>query len=228
MIDTIQLYNDDCLSVIDNLKLQWIPFEDIVFVSDPPFNVWYHYKTYNDKKEEWDYYEWLYQIFWNTPKVIIHYPEQMYKFAYQIWEFPEKVVSWVYNSNTPKQHRDIAFFWIMPDFTKSWQDYKNPTDKRVKKLIAQWKRARLYDWREIQQVKNVSKDKTKHPCQMPQLVMDRIIEILPENKTIIDPFMWSGTTWIACKKLGRRFIWIELDKEYFDIAKERIENTSTT
>ena len=41
--------------------------------------------------------------------VIIHYPEALYKIAFQMKMFPERVVSWVYNSNTAKQHRDIAF-----------------------------------------------------------------------------------------------------------------------
>lgn len=42
--------------------------------------------------------------------------------------------------------------------------------------------------------------------------------------TILDPFMGSGTTGVACVKTGRRFIGIELDRGYFDIAVKRIEN----
>jgi site-specific DNA-methyltransferase (adenine-specific) len=222
---SISLIHGDCLEELDKLKGQGVDFDDIIFVSDPPFNVNYHYNNYKDKKDEGEYYEWLANIFGNNAKVIIHYPESLYRFAYSVGEFPEKVVSWVYNANTPKQHRDIAFFNVMPDFTKSGQPYKNPTDKRVKKLIEQGRRARLYDWWEIQQVKNVSKEKTSHVCQMPELVMERIIEILPENKIIVDPFMGSGTTGVACKKLGRDFIGIELDREYYEIAVQRISDT---
>ena len=78
-------------------------------------------------------------------------------------------------------------------------------------------------------VKNVSKEKTKHPCQMPLEVMKRIIGILPDNCLIIDPFMGSGTTGVAVIEMNkeqnanREFIGIEIDKEYFNIAKERIE-----
>ena len=43
--------------------------------------------------------------------------------------------------------------------------------------------------------------------------------------TILDPFMGSGTTAVACKELGRNFIGIEISPEYFEIAKKRIENT---
>ena len=53
--------------------------------------------------------------------------------------------------------------------------------------------------------------------------MRRCIGFLPENsQTILDPFMGSGTTGVACVKLGRKFTGIELDADYFDIACERI------
>ena len=220
----IDLRKGDCLEVMQKLKEEGLNMEDVIFVSDPPFNIGYHYNHYKDDLSDEDYYEWLADIFGNYPKVIIHYHEQLYKFAFQVGEFPEKLVSWVYNANTPKQHRGIAFFGVKPDFRKSGQDYKNPKDKRIAKRIANGERARLYDWWEIQQVKNVSKEKTEHTCQMPELVMQRIIEILPEDKIIIDPFMGSGTTGVVCKKLGRKFIGIELDEKYFEISKQRIES----
>ena len=90
--------------------------------------------------------------------------------------------------------------------------------------IADGKSARLYDWWEINQVKNVSKEKTKHPCQMPLEVMKRIVGILPPDYTVVDPFMGSGTTALACKLLDRKFIGIELDAEYLDIAKNRVSD----
>ena len=195
-----------------------------IFVSDPPFNVGYHYNQYNDKMKETDYYNWLYNVFGINKQVIIHYPESLYKHSFKIGLFPEKVVSWVYNSNTAKQHRDIAFFGIKPDFKKVGQDYKNPTDKRIAKRISEGKTARLYDWWEINQVKNVSLEKTEHPCQMPLKVMENIIGILPDDFTIIDPFLGSGTTALACLKYNRNFIGIELDPKYFEIAIQRIKN----
>jgi len=83
--------------------------------------------------------------------------------------------------------------------------------------------ARLYDWWNVNQVKNVSK-KHCHPCEMPLKIMENIIGILPKEYIIIDPFMGTGTTGVACKKLNRDFIGIEIDVEYYKIAESRINN----
>jgi len=69
-------------------------------------------------------------------------------------------------------------------------------------------------------------NKTNHPAVFPlQLVLDHIKTWSNENDTVLDCFMGSGTTGIACKNLNRKFIGIEIDKSYFDIAKQRIEGT---
>ena len=60
-----------------------------------------------------------------------------------------------------------------------------------------------------------------HPTQKPLALISEFI--LPEFNTIIDPFMGSGTTGVACVKLGRKFIGIEIEPKYFDIACRRIE-----
>jgi len=220
----IDIHLGDNISILKNLK---IDFSKVIFVSDPPFNIGYHYGLYKDKMKDDDYYNWLFDIFSNHKQVIVHYPESLYKHAFKIGMYPEKVVSWVYNSNTGKQHRDIAFFGIKPDFKKVSQPYKNPSDKRIAKRIAEGKTAKLYDWWQINQVKNVSKEKTAHPCQMPLKVMENIIGILPDDFTIIDPFLGSGTTALACITHKRNFIGIEIDQEYFKIAEKRINGFYT-
>ena len=225
----MKLYNEDCQDVLPHI-LENIDRKKVIFVSDPPFNIGYHYNSYKDNLDEEEYYESLESIFGEDKCVIIHYHEPLYKFSFQIGKFPEKVVSWVYNSNTGKQHRDIAFFGIKPDFKKVRQPYKNPNDKRIKERIARGiGGGRLYDWWNINQVKNVSKEKTKHPCQMPLEVMKNIIGILPDDCIIIDPFMGSGTTGLAVLEMNKQqgverdFIGIELDTEYYEIAKDRLK-----
>ena len=63
----------------------------------------------------------------------------------------------------------------------------------------------------------------EHPTQKPVALMEWCIKHLPDTaQTILDPFMGSGTTGVACVNLGRKFIGIELDPGYFDIACKRI------
>lgn len=68
-------------------------------------------------------------------------------------------------------------------------------------------------------------ERTEHPTQKPLEVMTVIIQWLTNpSMTILDPFMGSGTTGVAAVKLGRRFIGIEIDPNYFEIARRRIED----
>ena len=62
-----------------------------------------------------------------------------------------------------------------------------------------------------------------HPTAKPVALMKWCLGFLPDAKTILDPFMGSGTTLVACAKLGRRGIGIELDPDYFEIACRRVE-----
>ena len=68
-------------------------------------------------------------------------------------------------------------------------------------------------------------DKFKgHPTQKPVSLMKWCVAQLGSPETILDPFMGSGTTGVACAQLGRKFIGIEIEPRYFDIACERIDN----
>lgn len=62
-----------------------------------------------------------------------------------------------------------------------------------------------------------------HPTQKPLEVMKWVIELCPKSETVLDPFMGSGTTGVAAVQLGRKFIGIEREPKYFDIACKRIE-----
>ena len=217
---SVLLYNDNCL---DFLSKNNIPNNSII-VTDPPFNIGYHYNEYKDRMQADSYYEMLSGLLDIAPCVFIHYPEALYELSARSGVSPTRVVSWVYNSNTAKQHRDIAFYGVKPNFNQVRQPYKNLNDKRIQQRIAEGKTGcKLYDWWNINQVKNVSKDKTAHPCQMPLEVMKNIVGILPRDSTIIDPFMGSGTTGVACIEIGLDFIGIEMDSKYFEIAKNRLK-----
>jgi len=193
-------------------------------VTDPPYNVGYGYDEYTDRMPDHEYQEMM-RITAPSPAVVIHYPEALFEMAIARGAAPSEMVAWVYNANTHRQWRGIAWWGITPDFSLAGQEYKNPTDRRVQQLIADGKQARLYDWWHIEQVKNISSEKTAHPCQIPVAVMERVFSITPFYGVIIDPFMGSGTTLRAAKNLGREAIGIEVSKAYADIAIDRLQQS---
>jgi DNA modification methylase len=66
-----------------------------------------------------------------------------------------------------------------------------------------------------------------HPTQKPVALMQKAVELsCPVGGVVLDPFMGSGTTGVACLQTGRRFIGIELDAAYFEIARQRLEAAS--
>lgn len=199
--------------------------EGTVMMSDPPYNVGYHYDDCEDSMEQSEYFRFIASVFDATPSVLIHYPEAMYRIAKAMDKIPERVVAWVYPSNTPRQHRSIAWFDCKPDFRKDGQDYRNPNDPRIAQRIAAGKRARLYDWWEINQVKNVSSEKTEHPCQIPTALMERIIRVTAP-KIVFDPFAGSGTTLLAAANLGVPAIGIEMSERYCEIIATRLTNAA--
>ena len=74
-----------------------------------------------------------------------------------------------------------------------------------------------------QSIANTNAERVGHPTQKPLAVMAWCLEQFHCANTILDPFMGSGTTGVACAQLGRKFIGIEIERKYFDIACERIE-----
>ena len=63
-----------------------------------------------------------------------------------------------------------------------------------------------------------------HPTQKPLELMEKLIKLftITDDTTILDPFMGSGTTGVACKNLNRKFIGMEINKNFYEIAKKRI------
>jgi site-specific DNA-methyltransferase (adenine-specific) len=79
---------------------------------------------------------------------------------------------------------------------------------------------------EIQTVGNQNGQKL-HPSQKPVELMEYLIKTYTnEGDTVLDFTMGSGSTGVACRRLNRNFIGIELDTKYFNVAKERIQNTT--
>jgi site-specific DNA-methyltransferase (adenine-specific) len=69
------------------------------------------------------------------------------------------------------------------------------------------------------------KERTGHPCQMPEAVLERILRVSSNvGDLVLDPFAGSGTTLATAKRLGRRFLGIELSQEYAERVQERLAN----
>ena len=195
-----------------------------ITITDPPYNQGYAYNEYKDKISEIEYLSLLSKI--PTPCVIIHYPEETINLLPKaINSKCEQVVCWVYNSNTGKQSRLISWWGCKPDFSKVRKPYKNLEDKRIRERILRGQTgSKLYDWWEINQVKNVGNEKTQHPCQIPEKVIKQIIlTTIKKKETIIDVFAGSGTTSKVALELGYESISYEIDKKYYEIARNRIE-----
>lgn len=214
-----KIINDDFRNHLDKFA-----FPNAYVISDPPYNQGYHYSEYSDELTIDEYSQMIQDAFGGQQSVIISYPEETANIISKVMnaDWCEQSVAWIYNSNTAKQHRQVSWWNCKPDMKKIGQPYKNPTDKRIKKRIADGKQAKLYDWWEINQVKNVSKKDNPHPCPIPYELARRIILLTTnEGDLVIDPFAGSGTVLQAAKDLGRNYLGFEIDKKYFDYMKSQ-------
>lgn len=75
-------------------------------------------------------------------------------------------------------------------------------------------------------VPSVSTLRKHHQTEKPVELLERLLEIVPKGATVLDAFMGSGSTGVACVNTGRDFIGIELDHGYFEVAKKRIEEAA--
>nr|UWI29842.1 MAG: MT-A70 [Bacteriophage sp.] len=162
--------------------------------TDPPFDIGYRHKGLTDRMDGGDCCAMPAEVTAQTAAVVIRYPGQLHRLSIERGEASEGAVSRAYDPNTRKQHRDVAFYGVKPDFNRVRRPYRNRNGKRIRKLMAEGKGARPCDRWNVNRVKNVSKVKTGHPCQMPIQVMESIIGILPDGIGAIDPFLGSGTS----------------------------------
>lgn len=209
VIEDSTLYLGDCREI-----LPLLPKVDAV-VTDPPYGIGFRYASHNDNPSN---YTSVIAPLSSLPRAVLQYPEEMMRFMVPLWGAPDDVLAWICNSNLPRQTRLWGFWALAPDWSADPQPPKNNVAK-----VDQKKSVRSYDWLYADLVKGNGLEKTEHPCQLPFEVARKPVALLPNARTILDPFMGSGTTGVACAKLGREFIGIELESKYFDIACKRID-----
>ena len=216
VIGNATLYLGDCIEILPHLQKV-----DAV-ITDPPYGIGFKYGgEYEDRGGE-DYMRLLTPLR-GLPVALLQYPEEMMRYVVPVLGAPDECFIWCYNSMNERQSRIWGFWGIEPDWSEVKQPPKNPLDKRITSEQVN-SGVRHYDWcSDLQQVKNVSEEKTGHPCQLPTELVIRVIRFCKAD-IVIDPFLGSGTTGVACMNLGRKFIGIEIEPKYFDIACERITN----
>ncbi len=117
------------------------------------------------------------------------------------------------------------------DFKKNKHKITNTLNKSLDRA---YKILKLYEKGEIlKSIITISREhyKMEHPTQKPIKLIDNLVKLLSnENDLVLDPFLGSGTTAIVCEKLNRKWIGIEIDEGYCEIAKKRIieENKQKT
>lgn len=115
-----------------------------------------------------------------------------------------------------------------PTYNKIYSNIPKKTGGMGKKN-GQECRALTNVWYDISPIVPWSSERNGHPTQKPVQLMERCVTIWTnEGDTVLDFTMGSGSTGVACKNLNRNFIGIERDKQWFDIANDRITKESVS
>ena len=202
---------------------------DVLVVTDPPYNIGFKYDEYKDAMPDDDYIEMLCELQKFGRVVVTHYPVETMRWVVPALGVPDAVAAWCYSANIPNRFRLVSFYGVKPDYSRIKQPYKNPTDKRVAQLIANGSQGtNLYEWwDDIQLVKNVSDEKTAHPCPVPEALQKRIITLCADKGDVIfDPFGGSLTTCKAAQDLGHQSIACELSENYIREGVSRLAQQS--
>ena len=229
--------------------LPQLPDESIdVIYADPDYNVGIKYRDRSYTKKFSEYIAWCIKWARQCNRVlkpdgnmfIINYPKQNAHLRVQYLDSAFENVReyvWVYKTNVgqgPRHfstaHRSVLHC-VKSEHNKFYKEavavpYENPTDKRIKKLIAAGSPGRMpYDWFEFNLVKNVGFTKTFHSCQIPEALSEMLLKVTTrKGDTALVLFGGSGSELVVCQKLGLNFVSAEIDREYVKIIEERLRH----
>ena len=197
--DTVTLYLGDCREVLPTLGRV-----DAV-VTDPPYGLGDILKSSSTQKSAWRKHfreeapEWDRATADAALMLAVAGCDSAIVFGGQFYNLPPSRGWLVWNK--------IVRNWSSSECELAWTNIEMPN--------------RAFDYSHGQLA---TEGKHFHPTQKPLPLMRWCVGHVPDARTILDPFMGSGTTGVACVQLGRRFIGIEIDPQYFDIACRRIED----
>ena len=223
----IKLYNDDCIK-----KFATMPRNKVdAIITDPPYNISRdnNFKTMNragidfgEWDKDFDLTDWIKYcepvlkkggniVIFNDWKNMSYIVEELEKNNFEI----KYLIRWKKTNPMPR-NRDRRF---ITDYEVAVWAVKKGGKWTFNRLSETYERPEI--------VCGVTSKKEKidggHPTQKPVEVMEWLIKRLSnENDIILDPFMGSGSTGVACKNTNRKFIGIELDKDYYNMAIKRL------
>tara|TARA_R110002020_G_C16082844_1_gene757231 strand:+ start:100 stop:834 length:735 start_codon:yes stop_codon:yes gene_type:complete len=187
------------------------PNATFVFTASQPFTSLLVMSNVKDFKHEWVWLKNRGSNFANTVREPMKEHESVVVFSRG---------KWIYNKQM--QHRSksgLARSKYSVEHNKQNRDLYRQFEGREHHNISELRVPSSYQKFNIA----AGKEKTKHPTQKPVDMIEYFIKTYTnEGDTVFDPVMGSGSTGVACRDTSRHFIGIELDKSYFDIAKERI------
>lgn len=205
----ISLKKGDCLTIMKKMKDNSV---DLIF-TDPPYGInackgvggFGSSKTDKHYKEGWDL---------KRPDKIVF--KEMLRIS-------KKAI--IFGGNYFADILPQGTRWLVWD-KKGEVRFKNPySDCELLWTNLDEKTIKKYLFKQQGFIKE-TKDKRIHPTQKPSELIEMILrDYTDEEMIILDPFMGSGSTGVACKRLNRSFIGIEIDDKYFDLAEKRILNT---
>ena len=221
-MEDIKLYCDDCLNIMKQIENESI---DLI-VTDPPYLI--KYKTNHRKNKDHDFCSEILND--DNEQLIIDYIRECYRIlknntAMYMFCNCDKVDFFKQELENAGFKIKNMIIWVKNNWTAG--DLKAQFGKQYEIIFLVNKGRKCFNGKRITDVwmfDRISGKKQLHQNQKPvDLLKQCILKHSDENDIIFDGFMGSGSTGVACIETGRKFIGVELDKKYFEIAKERIE-----
>ena len=237
-----QIFSGDCIELLNSAKE---PFADLVF-ADPPFNIGYQYDQYKDTLKKDKYIHWTWD--WMAACASILKPTGSFyiaigdDYAAHVRVIGEELglhcrnwIIWHYTfgqqtkNKFARAHTHIFYFSKdEKEFTFNEHAVRLPSDRQ---LIYNDKRANAVGkmpddvWNTYSRVCGTFKERQGwHPCQMPELLLARIIATSSKpGDIVLDPFNGSGTTASAAVQLGRDYCGIDISENYVENTKKRLK-----
>ena len=221
-MEDIKLYCDDCLNIMKQIENESI---DLI-VTDPPYLI--KYKTNYRKNKDHDFCSEILND--DNEQLIIDYIRECYRIlknntAMYMFCNCDKVDFFKQELENAGFKIKNMIIWVKNNWTAG--DLKAQFGKQYEIIFLVNKGRKCFNGKRITDVwmfDKISGKKQLHQNQKPvDLLKQCILKHSDENDIIFDGFMGSGSTGVACIETNRKFIGVELDKKYFEIAKERIE-----